>query len=115
VSSTVLLWQHRLGLGLALHYGLPLLRSYAVLRVVDVQSLRRTRRGRYVLAHTPPAAQGVRLVGDAVACGSWRRRPGDRRRMCHRRRGLVRWAVPREPAASVMTKKSRPGLAVHDP
>jgi uncharacterized membrane protein len=76
VVSTVLLWQHRAGWGAALHYGLPLLGSYMVLRRADVQRLRRTRRGQYVLAHMPPTAQAVRLAGDAVmAYGSWHQRP----------------------------------------
>lgn len=77
VVSTVLLWQHRLGLGVALHYGLPLVGSYVLLRWADVERFRCTRRGRYALAHMPPDAQTVQLAEDAVmAYGSWHQRPG---------------------------------------
>jgi hypothetical protein len=77
VVSTVLLWQHRLGLGVALHYGLPLVGSYVLLRWADAARFRRTPRRRDALAHMPPAAQTVQLAEDAVmAYGSWRQRPG---------------------------------------
>ena len=74
--SGVLLWRRRLAWGLATHVLPPLLASAAVLRWADLEALRRRRAGRYVLAHMPPVAQGVRLAGDAmVAYGAWRRRP----------------------------------------
>ena len=76
VLSTLLLWQHRLALGLGVRYALAALGSVAVLRWADVERLRITRRGRYVLAHMTPAAQVVRLAGDVVmTLGAWQRRP----------------------------------------
>jgi hypothetical protein len=74
--SGVLLWRRRLAWGLATHVLPPLLASAAALRWADLEALRRRRSGRYILAHMPPVAQGVRLAGDAMmAYGAWRRRP----------------------------------------
>ena len=44
--------------------------------MADVERLRDTTRGRYVLQHMSPAAQVARLGGDVLmAVGSWQRRP----------------------------------------
>jgi hypothetical protein len=74
--SNVLLWQHRLGAGLASRYMLPVLGSALVLRFADLELLRHTGRGRYVLEHMPPASTALRLGGDTLlAIGAWRHRP----------------------------------------
>jgi hypothetical protein len=72
--SDVLLWRHRLGMGLAVRILLPMAGTGAVMTMCDVDSLRDTEPGRYVLAHMPSEAMAVRLAGDAVmAVGAWRR------------------------------------------
>ena len=72
--SNVLLWRHRLGAGLAVRLLVPMAGSGAVLTMCDVESLRDTEAGRYVLEHMPSEAMAVRLAGDAVmALGAWRR------------------------------------------
>jgi hypothetical protein len=76
VLSNVLLWRHRLGAGLLLRVGLPVLGSAVVLRYGDVENLRDTQAGPYVLANMPPAAVAVRLGGDVMmAVGAWRHSP----------------------------------------
>jgi hypothetical protein len=52
----------------------PVLGSAAVLGMADLDSLGKTRRGQYVLEHMPPAAQAIRLAGDAVMGWGARRR-----------------------------------------
>jgi hypothetical protein len=57
-------------------YSLPAVGSAIVLSTADVERLRGTAAGRYVLANMSPAAMAVRLAGDIVmAVGSWYRRP----------------------------------------
>ena len=74
--SNVLLWQHRLGAGLVSRYLLPVMGSALVLGFADLDKLRDTRRGRYVLQHMPPASTALRLGGDTLmAVGAWRRKP----------------------------------------
>ncbi len=76
VVSNALLWQHRLAAGIVSRYLLPVLGSALVLRFADVESLRDTPRGRYVLEHMPPASTALRLGGDTLmAAGAWRRKP----------------------------------------
>jgi hypothetical protein len=76
VVSNVLLWQHRLGAGLASRYLLPVVGSALVLRFGDPDRLRYTPRGRYMLEHMPPATTALRLGGDMLmAVGAWRRKP----------------------------------------
>jgi hypothetical protein len=73
VVSLTLMWRGYRTAGLAVHYLVPVVASLALLRA-DTSRLRATRRGRYVLQHMPPAAQAVRLTGDAVmTLGAWRR------------------------------------------
>jgi len=73
VVSLALIWKGHRRLGLAIHLGIPVLASAVLLRA-DIEQLRSTRRGRYVLKHMPVAAQTVRLAGDAVmTIGAWRR------------------------------------------
>jgi hypothetical protein len=74
--SNTLLWRHRLLAGLVTRYTLPIAGSAIVLTFADVERLRATARGRYVLAHMPPSAVAVSLAGDVVmAVASWKRRP----------------------------------------
>lgn len=75
LASNVLLWQARPKAAIAVRVLLPLAGSAAVLRFADLDALARTGRGRYVLAHMPPTAQGVRLAGDAaMGLGAYRHR-----------------------------------------
>jgi hypothetical protein len=73
IISLTLIWSGRRNLGLLVHFLVPMIASAVLLRA-DTAHLRSTRRGRYVLAHMPAAAQAVRLAGDAVmTIGAWRR------------------------------------------
>jgi hypothetical protein len=74
--SNILLWQRRLGPAIVLRYTLPVVGSALVLNLADLELLKRSRRGRYVLEHMPNEAAAIRLAGDFVtAIGSWRHRP----------------------------------------
>lgn len=76
VVSNVLLWRHRLRAGLVSRYLLPVAGSALVLGFADVDRMRDTPRGRYVLEHMPPASTALRLGGDTLmAVGAWRRKP----------------------------------------
>ena len=76
VVSNVLLWRHRLGAGLVSRYLLPVVGSALVLGFADLDRLRDTPRGRYVIKHMPPASTALRLGGDTLmAVGAWRRKP----------------------------------------
>ncbi len=76
VVSNVLLWRHRLGGGIASRYLLPVMGSALVLGFADLDQLRDTPSGRYVLEHMPPASTALRLGGDTLmAVGAWRRKP----------------------------------------
>lgn len=76
IVSNILLWQHRLGAAIFARYLPPIIGSAVALNLADMESLKRSPRGRYVLEHMPPAATAIRLGGDLVmAIGSWRRRP----------------------------------------
>jgi hypothetical protein len=76
IISNVLLWRSRPVTAVAVRYVLPIAGSAAVLAMADLDALARTRRGRYVLAHMPPAAQAARLAGDALmGLGAYRRSP----------------------------------------
>jgi hypothetical protein len=66
VVSNVLLWHEWPRAAVAVRLLLPLAGSAVVLGLADLDGLSRTRRGRYVLAHMPPAAHAVRLTGDAI-------------------------------------------------
>ncbi len=73
--SNALLWQHRPAAGLASRYLLPIAGSALVLSFADLDRLRNTKRGQYVLHHMPPASTALRLGGDTLmAVGSWRRK-----------------------------------------
>jgi hypothetical protein len=74
IISNVLLWQHRLGVALLARYVPPVVGSVLVIRYADVEGLRDTPQGRYVLEQMPPASVALRLAGD-VGIGAWRRRP----------------------------------------
>jgi hypothetical protein len=76
IISNILLWQHRLGPAIFARYLPPLVGSAVVINLADMEGLKRTPQGRYVLEHMPPEAAAIRLGGDVVmAVGSWRRRP----------------------------------------
>ena len=66
VVSNALLWQGRIKAALAVRAVLPVAGSVAVLTLADLDALAQTAPGQYVLAHMPPSAQAVRLVGDAL-------------------------------------------------
>ncbi|MDQ6878296.1 MAG: hypothetical protein M3082_11540 [Candidatus Dormibacteraeota bacterium] len=76
VLSNILLWQHRLGPALFARFLPPVVGSALVINLADLETLKRSPRGRYVLEHMPPEATAIRMGGDLVmALGSWRRRP----------------------------------------
>jgi hypothetical protein len=76
ILSNLLLWQHRLGAAIFARYLPPLVGSALVINFADLESLKHSPRGQYVLYHMPPEAMAIRLGGDFVmAIGSWRRRP----------------------------------------
>jgi hypothetical protein len=76
IISNVLLWRRRPVAGIVTRYVLPMAASAIVLSTADVERLRGTAAGRYVLANMSPAAMAVRLAGYVVmALGSWYRRP----------------------------------------
>jgi hypothetical protein len=75
IVSLTLIWKGHRRLGLIVHLGTRVLASAVLLRA-DTQTLRSTRRGKYVLEHMPVAAQAVRLAGDAVMTIGARRRNG---------------------------------------
>jgi hypothetical protein len=73
VASCILLWQRKPAAGLLTRLVPPVIASALLLRT-NLEPLAQTARGRYVLAHMPPAAQGIRAAGDVLtAWGSWRR------------------------------------------
>jgi hypothetical protein len=76
IVSTVLMWRHRVAPALVIAFVPAIVASALVLRC-DLSGLRDTRRGRYVLANMPPAAQAVRMLGQILAwLAAYRRRPG---------------------------------------
>jgi len=76
VLSDVFLWQRRLLPGIVVRLALPIAGSGVVLSLADVERLRATRRGQYVLENMTPGATAVRLAGDIVmAVGAWQRKP----------------------------------------
>lgn len=76
IVSDILLWRERPVAAVAVRCLVPVAGSAAVLGLADLDSLARTRRGRYVLAHMPPSAQAIRMAGDALmAFGAYRRNP----------------------------------------
>jgi hypothetical protein len=66
--STVLIWRGRVPLGVIAGF-IPAAVASALVSRRDLSALRDSARGRYVLAHMPPAAQAARLAGQVVA---WR-------------------------------------------
>lgn len=68
IVSGWLMWQRRVPAALLSGF-LPAVIASAVVTRRDLSALADTRRGRYVLAHMPPAAQALRLAGQVVA---WR-------------------------------------------
>ncbi len=76
VISNALLWKGRPKAAITVRVLLPVAGSVGVLSLADLDPLARTRPGRYVLAHMPPAAQAVRLAGDALMGLGAHRRSG---------------------------------------
>src|SRR5690348_4860117 len=75
VVSTWLMWRHRPRAAVLTAHAAAVVASVVLLRR-DVSHLGATRRGRYVLAHMPPAAAGVRYLGQLVVWrAAYRRRP----------------------------------------
>lgn len=75
LASTALIWRHRNRAGLVVGFAPSVLASALVIRR-DLSRLRTTRRGRHVLAHMPPSAQAIRLMGQLIVwCAACRRRP----------------------------------------
>jgi len=68
VISTELMWRRHARAALLVAFLPSALATARVLRC-DLSSLRNTKRGRSVVEHMPPAAQAVRLFGQAV---TWR-------------------------------------------
>jgi hypothetical protein len=76
VISDALLWRHRLAAGLLVRFGLAIIGSSLVLSFANVERLRSSPAGAYVLAHMLPEAMAVRLAGDdLMAVGAWRHSP----------------------------------------
>jgi hypothetical protein len=70
------MWQRRIPVALVIAHVPPIVAS-AVVLWRDLSGLRGTRRGRYVLAHMPPAAQAVHMLGQITAWrAAYRHRPG---------------------------------------
>jgi hypothetical protein len=65
LASAALMWRRRVRLALFVAH-LPPAVSSALLMRSDLSQLKATRRGRYVLAHMPPSAQALRLLGQAM-------------------------------------------------
>ena len=75
IASGILLWQRKPTAGVLVRLVPPAIASAVLIRS-NLEPLAHTARGRYVLAHMPPAAQGIRAAGDVLtAWGSWRRSP----------------------------------------
>jgi len=73
VASSILLWQRKPVAGVLVGLVPPAVASALVLRG-DLEPLAQTARGRYVLAHMPPAAHAIRAAGGVfTAWGSWQR------------------------------------------
>jgi hypothetical protein len=73
--SDWLMWRRNVAKALVAAF-LPAVIASAILVRRDMSSIRRTRRGRYVLEHMPPSAQAVRMLGQIVVWYSaYRRRP----------------------------------------
>src|SRR5260370_22641491 len=73
--SNALLWQHRLAAGLASRYLLPIAGSVLVLSFGDLDRLRNTKRGPYVLHHMPTATPALPLAGPTLSPADLRCRP----------------------------------------
>jgi hypothetical protein len=71
--SLALLWRGHRRTGMAVHFAGPLLGSAVVLSTADLPRLAITPAGRYVQQHMPPAAQALRLAGDALTVRGARR------------------------------------------
>lgn len=105
--SNTLLWRHRPVAGIVTRIALPITGSAIVLSAADVERLRGTAAGRYLLANMSPVAMAVRLGGDVVmAIGSWYRRPrwialGLVIVAAGWSQGLVRYAVGRRNVSSL--------------
>lgn len=61
-----MLWHRRLRAGLLVRYLPPVAASALVLAYADLDRLRQTAAGRYVLHHMPDGAVAVRFAGDTL-------------------------------------------------
>src|SRR5260370_29486213 len=74
--SNALLWQHRLAAGLASRYLLPIAGSVLVLSFGDLDRLRNTKRGQYVLHHMPPRTRRLHPAATtSMRAGPWPPKP----------------------------------------
>jgi hypothetical protein len=64
--SNFLFWKGQPKAALVVRVVLPVAGSLAVMRLADLETLAKSRRGQYVLAHMPGSAQAVRLAGDVL-------------------------------------------------
>lgn len=75
LTSTALMWRRHVRAAVVVGFAPSAVASALVSRR-DLSPLRETRRGRYVLAHMPAAAQVVRLLGQVIMWhAAYRRRP----------------------------------------
>ena len=75
IVSIVLMWRHRVVSAFVIAFVPAIVASALVLRL-DLSGLQDTRRGEYVLAHMPPTAQAVRMLGQIVTwLAAYQRRP----------------------------------------
>ena len=74
IASTALLWRRRPLAGLLIRYLPPMAASALVLAMADLDRLRDTPAGRYVIRHMPSSAVVARMAGDTVVAAAARRR-----------------------------------------
>jgi hypothetical protein len=74
--SLWLLWEHRLWLGLAVHFLPPIVASALVMSLADHERLKSSGLGRYVEQHMSRPVEAARLGGDLVmVIGAWLHAP----------------------------------------
>jgi hypothetical protein len=72
VISLFFFWQHQLAIALALHIVPPIIASFLVIRLADLEPQRRSAFGRYVKRMMTRAIEAIRLAGDVVmVVGAW--------------------------------------------
>ena len=70
--SLYFLWQHALPIGLATHFGPPILASVIVILACPLEAQRSSRLGRYIARHMSRTVESVRFAGDILmVSGAW--------------------------------------------